>query len=145
LGVASAERPNRILSYSRVCHIFRLRGDLSFPKDSRLNARLERRTPALFQWSPERPGELHLVYIPGTLIEAMWLEFAFAVDESKEYRKCPQCGTWFEIAPDKARANRLFCSSAWKSRNYRERKMRAQELFAEGMDLKAIADELGTD
>jgi len=111
----------------------------------RLNARLERRTPALFQWSPERPGELHLVYIPGSLIEAMWLEFAFAVDESKDYRKCPQCGTWFEIAPDKARANRLFCSSACKSRNYRERKARAQELFAEGMDLRAIADELGTD
>ena len=111
----------------------------------RLNARLERRTPALFQWSPERPGELHLVYIPGSLIEAMWLEFAFAVDESKDYRKCLQCGTWFEIAPDKARANRLFCSSACKSRNYRERKARAQELFARGMDLKAIADELGTD
>ncbi len=35
LGVASAERPNRILSCSRVSHVFRLRGDLSFPKDSR--------------------------------------------------------------------------------------------------------------
>lgn len=68
------------------------RGDLVEPAilwlAGRLNARLERRTLALFQWSPERPGELHLFYIPGSLIEAMWLQFAFAVDQNRDYRKC---------------------------------------------------------
>ena len=125
------------------------RGDLFEPAvlwlADRLNARLERSLPAIFQWSPERPGELHLFYIPGSLIEAMWLQFAFAVDENRDYRKCLQCGTWFELAPDKARANRLFCSSACKSRNYRERKARAQDLFAQGMAIEAIARELGTE
>ncbi len=112
----------------------------------RLNARIEsEEMQAWFQWSPEEPNQLHLVYIPDSLIEAIWLQFALAVDESKDYRQCLQCGTWFELSPAKARTNRLFCSGACRSRNYREKKLRAQELAAEGVDIEQIAAELGTD
>lgn len=111
----------------------------------RLNARIESRgMQARFQWLPEKPDQLNLVYIPDSLIEAMWLQFALAVDESKDYRQCLQCGTWFELSPEKARTNRLFCSDACKSRNYRERKLRAQELASKGADIEDIAEELGT-
>lgn len=125
------------------------RGDLFEPAilrlAGRLNSRLECGTPARFRWVPQEPGHLHLFYIPGSLIEAVWLQFALAVDRSKDYRKCIQCGTWFELSPDKARSNRLFCSGACKSRNYRDKKARAQHLASQGMDIEAIAAELGTD
>jgi hypothetical protein len=112
----------------------------------RLNARIESgKIQSMFQWSPEKPDQLHLVYIPDNLIEAMWLQFTLAVDESKDYRQCLQCGTWFELSPAKARTNRLFCSGACRSRNYREKKLRAQELASEGVDIEQIAAELGTD
>jgi hypothetical protein len=48
-------------------------------------------------------------------------QFAQAVDGNKGYRACEQCGRWFELAPRTARADKLFCDGACRSRAARGR------------------------
>jgi hypothetical protein len=42
-------------------------------------------------------GGLALYFVPTSLIAAMWLQFASAVDGDRQYRTCKTCGKWFEI------------------------------------------------
>jgi hypothetical protein len=85
---------------------------------------------------------LRLCQVPRTFLAALWLQFAQAVAEDKDYRQCGECGSWFEVSPEVARTNRRFCSNACRSRLYRQRQARAKELFAEGKSLQEIAAEL---
>jgi hypothetical protein len=61
--------------------------------------------------------------IPRNLLEAMWLQFGEAVTHDKSFRKCRQCGTWFEISLRAARIDKVFCSEACKAKAYRRRKL----------------------
>jgi hypothetical protein len=91
---------------------------------------------------------------PTTLLSAMWLQFAQAVSGSRKHKNCPVCGTWFEIAPKGVirtkngdgpkRMNRVFCSDSCKTKDYRDRKVSALELKAQGKTVAAIAKELDT-
>jgi hypothetical protein len=92
-------------------------------------------------------GTHRLQFMPKTLLGAMWLQFARAIDGDRKYRACKECGTWFEVstADTGFRVNRLFCSDACKSKDYRDRKARVGTLKAEGRSIKEIAKELDTD
>jgi hypothetical protein len=62
--------------------------------------------------------------MPANLLEAMWLQFGHAVESNKSFRKCRECGTWFEVSPKKARSDKVFCSGACKAKAYRTRHFR---------------------
>ncbi len=85
---------------------------------------------------------LHMV--PLTLIGGMWLQFAQAVAENKDYARCRECGGWFEVSLPGARRTRVYCSDGCKVKAYQGRKDRAVRLKAEGWKVKEIAEELGT-
>jgi len=97
------------------------------------------------RWDPVNPRRLSLCYTPDSLLEALWLQFALAVHRNKLYRRCQQCGIWFELSPDKARTSRLFCSGACRSKNYREKQAKAREMYKAGSTLENIAKALDTD
>jgi hypothetical protein len=92
-----------------------------------------------------RHGGLSLRKWPVSLLGALWLQLAEAVSGNKEFRSCPTCGKWFELSPDVARTNRLFCSDKCRTRAYRGRKEQAQKLAKKGKSIKEIAKELDSD
>jgi hypothetical protein len=67
------------------------------------------------------PEELSLRPIPQTLLEAMWLQFAQAVQANKLFRKCRQCDMWFDLSRKAARNDKVFCTDACKAKAYRRR------------------------
>lgn len=109
-----------------------------------INDHLEGAVSPRLLYDRER-GKRLLRFIPHNLLGALWLQFAQAIDGNKEYRSCKECGKWFEMSLDAFRTSRLFCSDPCKSKDYRKRKDRAQQLRAEGGSVKDIAKELGTD
>ena len=79
------------------------------------------------------------------LRSALWIQFALAVAEEKEFRRCECCRRPFELAPHLNRKDRRFCSDACRSRSYRHRKARAIQMRAKGRKLRQIAKDLGSD
>lgn len=71
------------------------------------------------QPAPDRPLALRIV--SDSLLGALWLQFALAVDGDREYRSCETCGQFFELNPATARTNRRYCSDACRSKAYRIR------------------------
>jgi hypothetical protein len=108
-----------------------------------VNGHLQGRVSPQLLHIPRR-GEMGLYLVPSSLLGALWLQLAQAVAGDKEHRQCAQCGKWFEVSPGTARPDRVFCSTACRSRAYRERKERAREMHAAGKTAKEIAKELGT-
>jgi hypothetical protein len=53
----------------------------------------------------------HLAILPQSLVGALWLQFARAIDGNRDYRACPNCGTWFEVGQGAASRARRFCSN----------------------------------
>lgn len=80
-----------------------------------------------------------------TLLTAMWVQLASAVAEPTDFRRCKVCNRWFAVTEDFRQAERVFCQDACKSKDYRARKEKAQELAAAGKPAKVIAQELRTD
>jgi hypothetical protein len=91
------------------------------------------------------PAHDALVPQPDSLLGALWLQFAQAVIQNKQYRRCESCAEWFEISPQVARAERVFCSTACRSRAYRQRRDEARRLNADGVPLEQIARDLQSD
>jgi hypothetical protein len=92
-------------------------------------------------------GTQVLQILPHHLLSAMWLQFAQSIAGNKKQRACKECGNWFEISSeeDGRTKRRMFCSDPCKSRDYRRRKEKAQQMKAEGRPVKEIAKELDTD
>jgi hypothetical protein len=109
-----------------------------------INTHLMRRVSPRVVYDLDR-GAQALRFYPESLLGALWLQFAQAIDGDKEYRACRECGKWFEVSLDAFRTNRVFCSDPCKSRDYRRRKDRARQLRAEGRSAKEIAKELDTE
>lgn len=86
-----------------------------------------------------------LCFVPGTLREAIWLQFAEAICGDKTYRECQVCGKPFELSPDVARTNKLFCGDSCKMQAYRQRKAKSADLWAQGCSLPQIGEILGSD
>lgn len=87
-------------------------------------------------------GRAVLQISPSSLLGAIYLQFAQAIDGSKDFRRCRACGVWFELSPGVNRSNRLTCSPACRTRAHRERQARARELYAQGVSVREIAKEL---
>lgn len=85
-----------------------------------IDAHLSGRIETMLLQNPRTNG-LVLYTMPNSLIGALWLQLAESIDGHKEFRQCESCRNWFELAPDKARADKLYCSQACRSRAYRRR------------------------
>src|SRR5262249_32215996 len=90
-------------------------------------------------------GSLGLRFTPAALLDALWLQFACAIDGNKDYRQCQECKRWFELSPGIARADRLFCSNACRTRAYRQRIAHARQRYKTGASIADIAREFETD
>lgn len=73
------------------------------------------------------PSGFCLTYVPRNLLGAMWVQFAQAIIENKDFRKCRNCEHWFSIAHGENRKSRIYCSDACKSKAYRLRQEQAQK------------------
>lgn len=67
--------------------------------------------------SSAQPGGLRLTFEVSSLIGAMWLQFALAVDGNREYRSCPVCGEWWDST--ETRSDRQTCSDRCRKRRHR--------------------------
>jgi len=81
---------------------------------------------------------------PETLLAAMWLQFARAVDRANEFRSCTVCKKLFEVGLQINRRTRLHCSDACKIAAYRQRQVDARKMYAAGKTFEIIAEELDT-
>ena len=88
---------------------------------------------------------MSLYFVPNSLVGALWLQFARAVDGRKKYERCGECKTWFEVSLDAARTNRRYCKDPCRFKAYRRRQIEARQLFGEGIALKEIAKRLDSD
>ncbi len=110
-----------------------------------VNRHLRHRISPRILWDDSRKRGWSLYFVPVNLVGAIWLQLSQAMTQEKEYRRCRQCGSWFEIDHYTARTNRYFCSNACRSKAYRDRKAEARRLHREGMVLDQIAERLGSD
>ena len=109
-----------------------------------INEHLHQRASPRLLWEQSR-DRLGLYIVPEGLIGALWLQFARAVERDAKFRQCPECGTWFEIAPGRGRTDKQFCSTACRTRAYRTRQAEAARLHGEGRSIEDIARELESD
>ena len=98
-------------------------------------------TPRLL-WDTER--RLQLFITPSSLIGALWLQFATAIEGDRKYRTCDHCHNWFEKGA-KVRADAKFCSSNCRQKAYRRNQAEARELSEKGMPASQIARRLGSE
>jgi hypothetical protein len=82
---------------------------------------------------------------PLSLLGAIYLQFILAVNRDTPSRRCESCGRWFEVAPDKSRADRTTCSGTCRTRLHRARRKKARLMRASGSTPRQIATRLETD
>lgn len=64
-------------------------------------------------------SEMTLVVVPGSLIGALWLQFANAIQRKARYGNCVECREWFKLS-GKERMKE-YCSAACRTRAWRTR------------------------
>jgi hypothetical protein len=85
---------------------------------------------------------------PRSLLGAICLSFAQEVMSLRKPGKCRVCGRWFELSPvpgrsyRQTRSDRATCSTACRSKAYRERQESARQMFASRKSVKEIAKTL---
>ena len=114
-----------------------------------LDAKLEKHSSAArILWIGQSQTELGIHVVPGSLIGALWLQFATAVAGDKQYRSCVNCGRWFEIASGTtrgaARSDRSHCTPTCKSRALRDRRKKVIELHRREVPEAEISKQLNT-
>jgi hypothetical protein len=72
---------------------------------------------------------------------AALIQFAQALAERPEWRRCAVCGRWMKLAGP-LRSDRLTCSSTCRQTLYKRRQQRAYELHVQGKSTRQIAKEL---
>lgn len=116
----------RIASEEVYPHIFERfeRGNVILPAwyhlQREMNKNLQEQVSPRLLWHEE---DLRLFFWPKDLLGAIWLQFAQAVSGNRKYRSCAECGTVFELSPQSARRNRIYCSDSCKMTAYRKRKL----------------------
>jgi hypothetical protein len=64
-----------------------------------------------------------LVFVPSSLITAIWFQFARAFDGNREYRECKQCRRLFEVGSDTGRrADAQTCNDNCRQNYFRVHK-----------------------
>jgi hypothetical protein len=123
-------------------------GDLVKPAlhyvQSTINRRLEGRASPRLLWDANHE-RLGLYIVPDSLIGALWLQFAWAVERDSQFRRCAECRIWFELAPGTARSDKLYCSTHCRTKAYRKRQAEAVRLHAEGRSIEDIALQMESD
>jgi hypothetical protein len=117
-------------------------GDVALPAlhyvQDKINARLAGPVSSQLVWDAER-NRSTLRLVPDSLLGCLWVQFAQAVANDKGFRRCGQCGLWFELGPQAGRRSRLFCSGACRTRAHRARREKAWELHRQGKNPREIA------
>jgi hypothetical protein len=120
-------------------------GDLIKPAFHRVqthvNEQLRHRASPRLLWDPQRE-RLGLYIVPEGLIGALWVQLARAIERDSRFRRCGECGTWFELAPDTARSDKRYCSTPCRTKAYRRRQAEAVRLDSEGRSVEEIAQKL---
>ncbi len=86
-----------------------------------VNKNLVRRVSPQLLLKHDSPG-LILYHLPTSLLDALWLQFAQAINGNKRYQRCRECNDAFELTPEITRADRVYCSDACRMKAYRRRK-----------------------
>ena len=81
---------------------------------------------------------------PDSLLAAIWLQVADAVETDVEFKTCKNCGLLFALTRTTNRRSRLHCSDACKTYACRRRAIEAIRLHANGMTCEDIAIMLGS-
>jgi hypothetical protein len=102
-----------------------------------INGQLSEHTSMRLLLNEHGNSELHVV--THHLLGALWLQFANAVGGNREFRRCAECGTYFEVSPDRARKSKRYCSDACRFKAYRRRQEEARRLYSEGTPIEEIA------
>ncbi len=92
-------------------------------------------------------GRVRIAFGVRRQIDAMWIQFAMAIESMKELRECQECGEPLDVSngPNSHRIDVMFCSSACTMRDYRRRRKQAIALRKAGQNLREIAKVLRTD
>ena len=86
----------------------------------RINDKLgEHKSSPKLLW--ERHPRLRLAIVPDSLISALWLQFARAVEGDESHRRCDFCRRWFEVGAE-VRADAKYCSNSCRQKSYRRNK-----------------------
>jgi hypothetical protein len=109
-----------------------------------VNQHLRTRVSPRLLWD-EHETRLRLHLVPEGLVGALWLQFASAIENDREFRRCAECNIWFELAPGTARSDKLYCSNACRTKAYRRRRADALRLNAEGHPIEQIAEQIHAD
>lgn len=91
---------------------------------------------------------LQLSLRPVSLLGAIWLQFAAAVEERRNFEKCKNCGRPFEISRAASigkRADAKFCSTRCRVGSYHLRIEQARRLAKSEVPLAKIAEKVGSD
>lgn len=113
--------PERLARFSR--------GDLIQPALLYLQIEINKemkKHPAPARLLRERDGKLSVYCVPSSLISAMWLQFALAIDGNKDYRLCEGCHRYFEVGTGTSAGGRRVdakaCSATCRQRLQRKEK-----------------------
>jgi hypothetical protein len=78
-------------------------------------------------------GALTLFVMPSSLIAAIWLQVACAIDGDRQYRSCKNCKKWFELGGSGRRADAQVCSDSCRAAfTYRQKKAKENRRQHEG-------------
>ena len=64
------------------------------------------------------------------------------MERNNRFRRCSECGIWFELSPGIARLTSSSAPNACRTKAYRKRQAEAARLHGEGRSLEDIAREL---
>jgi hypothetical protein len=68
------------------------------------------------QMLPNASGQPVIRLSPKSLIGALWLQFAKAIEGNRVYRQCQNCMEWLEVGGKRsARSDKKFCNPSCKS------------------------------
>ena len=99
-------------------------------------------------WQPPR-GPLAVRIEAPDMWTAMWLQFAIAIIEEKEYRRCKLCKKPFELGHKRkdrqSRADKEFCNVTCRVKFHQQRQVKARKMRAKGAKLQAIVKAVGAD
>ena len=71
-------------------------------------------------------GRLEVAIKPDKLIQALWFQFAQAVELRKNYKACSSCGNWFEVSKYGSRRDKKYCSARCRQAAYDARQRAAK-------------------
>lgn len=104
----------------------------------RINEQLSTRVAPRILWDEDQTA-LKVYQVPESLLGALWLQFALAVERNNDFRTCAECGTWFELSPGTARSDKIYCSTACRLKAFRRRKADAISRQDQVCALPAVA------